>query len=1277
MALLLRCTTDAEPILRHWVLEQIPGCVQNIAISVEQAFLCLEPLLSDSVEQICTAALDLLAKSWLRILPDHLLQRRDRLIEQALAADSELIARAAIGTSTKLGMRPCLVDRLHSRNSTIFITAELIEALVSLAEAEDLQVVLELAESEPLNFAAAARCFLLEAHRHGIFIREHQLDAVLTLFDAHHLWKAEELIRITYVVRNMLIQKLAELPIDDQRWLRRSELLSSSGTPQAQELLQRLLAEVRHPDIALALIQAAARHPTYSDEMLLLRWLDELPELVLPILCIKGGANSIDRLQVFVREPFCPQNLRRMALTTLWTIVDDRAALLQDLCTVIDYDELGLSDERFFSIRDYRIAQLALQDITNRKAKYLLAPIDQLRWLCNTGEQSFRAQIEELFRSIFCHYVQLALAGDLTIKRLLMPELEHIISSYGQNLLENGRAIRRWLEDRPENGKDLLALMASDWLKQTPEPAISLALLELLGRLQPTGAILRQIEALWRHKNLDIQRAALEALCAVGQDMRGLELSIGKLTASSEPRILTQALAIVGKLETKWAESMAIDALNHPQMAVKKAAAEALAMIGSDAAVDTVVSWLAHHDNPGLRTFLKQALHKASDQAYLACVLRALAPETDPRRRNLLFDALDGQMSLKAVLKIARRPEYRDLIDACLQGSIALADASCAELQANLHRLRLHSPDLAADPTMRLQLEGFSPDVANDLLAMRNPKLEQKLLPLVRLEFASWLSWLKRDLPPNAPQILALLLDSTEHNQAAHFSTLLALITQYSSDIQSIHVFSFFGRCLTDTKTLREHQIQAIEISRQLPTSQQVKGSDRYQLLAQLGAVRSRKDLDLCLAECRCSPNIATQTAQILYQALSIPLHTANEHIEITELRKQANEWHKLSPPEAKQWLDYALQLRPLDLPIHKDIEPIPKLPKTYRSQRDLDLWSDMLHNGDIAQRLQAAQKLLQWDDAQHIWPQILDYYLTDEIDITNCEQLTKLASKLHQWPQDPYCYSKAQRLIPRLSLIQQRRFAPIWINAWLSGESTVEPFLRSLTYDLLFALVARHVQHGEHRLLRLLRNDHSMALRLLVESVAIKAPQEIQHLITQPAELQCQSANSERLSIDPLFGKNLEQLVALIADQDGKIGLAVRAIRALTAFADLAIEHLEQFAVDKRPQIRSAALRTLRKIAPKDRYLQATHQALKIEHRRDIIRQLLASLGHARYQPAIDDILKMLEHRDTNLHKAAENAVIAWGHDLAPQIQYAMRRSRPDRRHLYQSIMAKISNHK
>ena len=125
----------------------------------------------------------------------------------------------------------------------------------------------------------------------------------------------------------------------------------------------------------------------------------------------------------------------------------------------------------------------------------------------------------------------------------------------------------------------------------------------------------------------------------------------------------------------------------------------------------------------------------------------------DARSRELIHDALGRRLTLAAVLRLARSPRagHRELVEACLDGRVALADATSDVLARRLHRAKLRTIEAKPDPTRRLRLEGFSPAAAEELLALREPKLDPVIVSLVRAGLADWLTWVTKLAAPPAP----------------------------------------------------------------------------------------------------------------------------------------------------------------------------------------------------------------------------------------------------------------------------------------------------------------------------------------------------------------------------------------------------------------------------------------------------------------------------------------------------------------------------------------------
>ena len=117
----------------------------------------------------------------------------------------------------------------------------------------------------------------------------------------------------------------------------------------------------------------------------------------------------------------------------------------------------------------------------------------------------------------------------------------------------------------------------------------------------------------------------------------------------------------------------------------------------------------------------------------------------------------------------------------------------------------------------------------------------------------------------------------------------------------------------------------------------------------------------------------------------------------------------------------------------------------------------------------------------------------------------------------------------------------------------------------------------------------------------------------------------------------------------------------------------LSRLCTDPRPPVRSAALRALRRVASREETLEAAARALAMETRRDVMVQLMKSLGHGRHEPSLPALLDRLHHSDALVRQGAHAAIRAWGHEVVPALRRAAARARPDRRPTYAALIAEL----
>lgn len=1282
LPLLSRAARADDAELRARVPPLLAMLLDALALDAAQALACLRTL-GEREPLPAAALLALLRAPGFTALVHDATPQLVALIVRLVAHD----ATQACALLRALGQREQLVALALDGEQPALVRERALVELGPLARDEDLVLAFELHADDPLALGAALRQLLLAAHRHGAFVRAPELDVLLDAYDRHLAWTGDELVRVAYLVRDALLERLAALPPDDPRWLRRAAILAALPAGAAASCCATLLRHTSTPAIAAAIADAAAHLPEFDDEDALLLWFDRIPARLLPALRVKGRSASFERLRALLLDPTTPAPLRAPALASAWALADAREHLQHELCAALGPWDSGLLDPTHAHLGDDRLVTLAVSPPWPERPEYRLAPRDLLQRLCSRGDRRLVPHVIATYRRCVEDVVAAALAGDFTIKRVQLPELEQALYRFGRALLAEGRVVRPYLAAAPETGRDFVLEVVLAWLREDPPQPIVVALLETLGRHDPSGPALQQLLGYWRHRDVDVQRAAIEALIAGSvEPRRGLELSLSRLASSPEPRIALQALEAIGHFEAAWAEPLLLAALQRPEMAIKKAAAHALALLAGPPSIPTLVDWLARHDNTAFRTSLLAALEHAAGSATVAILVEAHAQAEDVRSRELLADALDRRISLAAAVRLARREAVgtRALVDALLDERMHLRDHASDTLAAALGRAKLRPARSREDPLAplrRLRIEGFSPALALALPRELAPAHEAELLALIGANLPAWLAWLEHDAA--APDLaLDRVVRACMHAGAKpgeQLDRVLDLLERRGpTAISCAAMLALLDGLIGEGDVRRK--ARGLALVRARPPEAELRGPLRHRLIGRLGGVQTPADLAACLRACQLGPQLAADSTALLVEAFAIPVEQPDEVQRFgearaqrrAELREGARNWHRLAPADADAWLGELLARRPLGVPIPARPPLDPKPPFVPRTRADRARLLDSLAEGDAPARERAASLLCAWPDAlRESGPALLDAYLAGRIALA--DRRAQLAAQLVAWPSSPSARVRARALIDALDDDQLARLVPHWIASLLDADDDARECLRRLPNAYLLPHARELARRGRLHLVALLQPDDSLALRVLVDELRDTHPEAIAHLLPRAEPLAATPAGDPASAI---MGRSLAELVALARARETSPDLAVRAIHALAEQGDAAADALEPFTLDRRARVRSAALRAFRKLVPRERGLDAIVHVLAIETRDDVILSLLASLGHAKHAPGLPQLVDYLVHREPKLREGAAAALLAWGPAVLPGLRRAAAKARPDHARSIAALIDRIADH-
>ncbi|MCB9568936.1 MAG: HEAT repeat domain-containing protein [Myxococcales bacterium] len=216
--------------------------------------------------------------------------------------------------------------------------------------------------------------------------------------------------------------------------------------------------------------------------------------------------------------------------------------------------------------------------------------------------------------------------------------------------------------------------------------------------------------------------------------------------AADDIETARQAVIALAEVGGDAASGALVLALEHPNMNIKKAAAAGLVRCGDAEAIDRLLFWLGHHDNPGLRTELLAALRALLGAALPMTLLAAIAAAEDRRRRGLLLDALaEGSIPGDPGGAPRRRRGLDRRAPRARRRRSSAADASARGPRGRARRPppRRRSAgrgQARATAIVALERRGLDPEVADGLLELRRQRpLRGDELALLRPHLAGWL----------------------------------------------------------------------------------------------------------------------------------------------------------------------------------------------------------------------------------------------------------------------------------------------------------------------------------------------------------------------------------------------------------------------------------------------------------------------------------------------------------------------------------------------------------
>ncbi|MDC0744738.1 HEAT repeat domain-containing protein [Polyangium mundeleinium] len=670
----LRAAAHARPAMHDRAITFArAGLVCAILSPVEAAEVLLD-IARRSSDAVASRALGLLAEPWAQGLSCPPLAAWLHGEEVALAA-----LRLAASRRDTAWVRRFATCEDVARS----VRRAALVALGALGEVEDVELLLVLAEEDPAGAGPEAIEAMCCLKRRGISPDEDQARRAIELALHYDALPIEALVESTSSRADALVATIDECISRGASKARAARLLAAFGTRRTLARLLEMAEQSADPILSRCAIRELGRLEERSAEPVILAKLDAEPEACLFALGRLGGATTAQRLRSLLEGTPPP-----------WLSAGLRVLFRLDPSPTV----LAAAAEH---------GAISAETLDALQAHGSAEQIDALAALAKAPGHPFRASaISALGRTggplAIDPLAALLTDGDEEIRELCKAALRTL----GQRLAIPDPPLA-CLEGATDPGAALVAEAALRRLRLRSESVAETTLLldAVLGCDHPH--LVRVVRPLLRRENPEIRKRAIACLSAAGPACAAWLLP--SLSRDVPLPVARQALLALGNAAVPGLGGTIAAWLSHPNMNLKKAAAEALARSRDSDVIPALVDVLAFHDQPGLRELAEQALRAIAGPFFRSLIVERIAATKEPRREDLLASTIARDFSPEELAAlVARRP---DLPKVLLLHAYAANAGSSADLDAALLRqgARLRIPretDVAPESPLRAGLAG-------------------------------------------------------------------------------------------------------------------------------------------------------------------------------------------------------------------------------------------------------------------------------------------------------------------------------------------------------------------------------------------------------------------------------------------------------------------------------------------------------------------------------------------------------------------------------------------
>ncbi|MDN3356222.1 HEAT repeat domain-containing protein [Actinomadura sp. DC4] len=405
--------------------------------------------------------------------------------------------------------------------------------------------------------------------------------------------------------------------------------------------------------------------------------------------------------------------------------------------------------------------------------------------------------------------------------------------------------------------------------------------------------------------------------------------------------------------------------------------------------------------------------------------------------------------------------------------------------------------------------------------------------------------------------------------------------------------------------------------------------------------------------------------------------------------------------------LDWMLELQPLDAPSWTIAEDA-RRPAPTAGDRDRPRSAalrehllEMLDDPARGQRETAARALLSWPEPRFRLT-VLRAFLDGRVDLTVTSDLAHALTLMGETELRETGGDAARERIARVAAHLRppdvERLIPVLLSWWEHGGPSLHASawraLRTAAPDVLAETLSRRLETGAWGLLDLISGVallRTPALARVHRRLRDEGRADLADkiLLAEGPLRHPDAARQDSAALSALRGRSRVPAArehrpsrAELLDL-ARTGSPEQIRRALTLLAerheadparDPELEGLLAGSLGHpEARVRLHAHRISRRVLDHEDYLEQTSLLLD-DRQPDIVRSAVKTLCHAGWRPAVPALVGLLTHSHTAVRRAASDGLALFGAPAIPALRHAAGRARPDKRHLYTTVLEKIA---